>query len=114
MKRGQAIKVFSELRDLEIFDSDGQLCGIADEIELDGEPLRVTAILVGPGAYGPRLPAPIHAVVRLIGGGGIVRVPWQAVEHVTSRITLNRTARELGLTRVEDRLAPAIRRIPAL
>jgi hypothetical protein len=38
MKKGQSIKVFSELRDLEIFDKSGELCGIADDIEFDGKP----------------------------------------------------------------------------
>jgi sporulation protein YlmC with PRC-barrel domain len=115
MKKGQSIKVFSELRDLEIFDKDGELCGIADDLEFDGKPggaLRVAAILVGPGAYGRRLPAPVRWLVHRLVGQGLVRVPWEAVEHVTSRITLNRTAEELGLNRVERRLRPLIQKAP--
>jgi sporulation protein YlmC with PRC-barrel domain len=114
MKQGQVIRIYSELRDLEIFDSEGELCGIADEIELDGDPLAVTAILVGPGAYGPRLPTPLRTLVRWIAGDGCVRVPWNAVEHVTSRISLNRPAETLGLTRVERKLAPLLHKVPAL
>jgi hypothetical protein len=64
-----------------------------------GEPLRVAALLVGPGAYRPRLPGWIAAPVQALAGKAVVRVPWAAVEHVTSRIALNRTAEELGLAR---------------
>jgi len=107
MKAHKSIKVFAELRDLELFDKNDELCGIADDVEFDGEagrPLRVSAILVGPGAYGRRLPGPICWLIEKLAGQGVVRVPWDAVEHVTSRIRLNRTAEELDLNRVERRL----------
>jgi sporulation protein YlmC with PRC-barrel domain len=113
MTTSRSIKVFSELRDLELFDSDGELSGIADDIEFEGSPPRVTAILVGPGAYGPRLPPVVRQLVRLIAGDRTVRVPWAAVAHVTSRITLNQTAEALDLAAADRRLAPAFRRIPA-
>jgi sporulation protein YlmC with PRC-barrel domain len=114
MREGQVIKIFSQLRDLEIFDSEGELCGIADEVELEGDPLAVSAILVGPGAYGPRLPMPLRILVRWIAGDGCVRVPWEAVEHVTSRISLNRPAEALGLAKVEHKLGPLLQKFPAL
>jgi sporulation protein YlmC with PRC-barrel domain len=113
----QPIKVLAELRDLQIVDSEDQLCGIVDEVEFEGEPgksLRVSALLVGPGAYRGRLPGWLAAIVRWIAGERIIRVPWQAVEHVTSRITLNRTAEDLGLNAVERRLAARFPKIPAL
>jgi hypothetical protein len=72
----------------------------------------VTAILVGPGAYGRRLPTPIRWLIHKLVGQGMVRVPWNAVEHVTSRITLNRTAEELDLNRVERRLRPLLQKAP--
>jgi sporulation protein YlmC with PRC-barrel domain len=112
MKQDQSIKVFSELRDLEVFDRGGLLCGICDDVEFDGEPLRVTALLIGPGAYGRRLPQPLRALVRWIAGDGCVRVPWEAVEHVTSRITLNKTAADLRLREVDERLRPLIEKVP--
>jgi hypothetical protein len=49
---------------------------------------------------------------RRIAGDRITRVPWAAVEHVTSRITLNRTAEGLGLNAVERRLRPRLAKIP--
>jgi sporulation protein YlmC with PRC-barrel domain len=112
MSTAKSIRVFSELRDLEIFDSDDELCGIADDIEFEGAPPRVTAILVGPGALGPRLPRWLRPMVRLIAGNGMLRVPWTAVDHVTSRITLTQNAEALGLARVDRRLGPFLKRLP--
>jgi hypothetical protein len=111
----KSIKVLSELRDLEIFDSAHELCGIADEVEFEGSPgkaLVVKALLVGPAAYRGRLPDWMATIARLIAGDGMVRVPWSAVEHVTSRITLNRTAEDLGLAAVERRLRPLLKKVP--
>jgi hypothetical protein len=115
MKTGQSIKVFSELRDLEVFDAKGELCGIADDVEFEDAPggaLRVHSILIGPGAYAHRLPAWAVWLAHRIAGRRITRVPWAALEHVTSRITLNRTAEDLGLNVVERRLRPAIQKVP--
>jgi sporulation protein YlmC with PRC-barrel domain len=115
MKQGQSIKLFSELRDLEIFDSEGELCGICDEVELEGRPgapLRITALIVGPGAYRGRLPRWAAWLAQRIAGEEEVRVPWSAVEHVTSRITLNRTAASLGLQAAERRLRGLVQKVP--
>ena len=113
MTSAKSIKVFSELRDLEIFDSDNELCGIADDIEFEGSPPRVKAILVGPGALVPRLPRWLRPLVRLVAGEGLVRVPWGAVDHVTSRVTLKQSAEALGLASVDRRLGPILRKLPA-
>jgi sporulation protein YlmC with PRC-barrel domain len=115
MTPNDAIKVFSELRDLQVFDCDDHLCGVCDDLELDGRPgrpLKVKALLVGPGAYDGRLPGPVFWLVRRLAGQGIVRVPWSAVAHVTSRISLNRRAEDLGLDRPERRLRPLIQKVP--
>lgn len=115
MKQGQSIKLFSELRDLEIFDAEGELCGICDEVELEGGPgrsLRIAALIVGPGGYKGRLPRWALWLTRRVAGDGAIRVPWSAVEHVTSRITLNRTAEQLGLQAVERSLRPLIQKVP--
>ena len=112
MTTSRAIKVFSELRDLEIFDSEGELCGVADDIEFGGEPLEVTAILVGPGAFHGRLPPLVAGLIRRVVGDGVVRVPWGAVAHVTSRITLNDTCGALGLAAADRRLEPLLKKVP--
>jgi sporulation protein YlmC with PRC-barrel domain len=112
MTTSKPISVFSELRDLEIFDCADELCGIADDIEFAGEPLQVNALLVGPGAFHHRLPSAVAWLARRIAGGQVVRVPWSAVAHVTSRITLNETGEALGLAAVDRRLAPVLRKVP--
>jgi hypothetical protein len=115
VRKGQSIKVLAELRDLEIFDSEDTLCGIADDVEFagnPGEPLRVVALLVGPGAYRDRMPGWLLAIVRRIAGDAIVRVGWSKVEHVTSRITLNCSAEQAGLAAVDRRLRPLIAKVP--
>jgi hypothetical protein len=117
MRKARSIKVLSELRDLEIFDSQGELCGIADEVEFEGgpgEPLKASALLVGPGAYDGRAPRWLVWAIQRVAGKAVVRVPFSAVEHVTSRITLNRTAEELGLAAAERRLAPGVEKVPCL
>jgi hypothetical protein len=109
------LKVLSEIRDLEIFDSEDQLCGIADEVEFEGKPggpLRIKALLVGPGAYRGRLPGWLASLAQLIAGKRVVRVPWEAVEHVTSRITLDRPAAALGLGAVDHKLRRFIPKVP--
>lgn len=58
---GLVIDAALELLDRQIVDSDDELAGKVDDLELtrseeDGRTLHVTAILSGPGALGPRLP----------------------------------------------------------
>lgn len=115
MTTAKSIKVLAELRDLEIFDSEDELCGICDDVEFEGKPggpLRIKALLVGPGAYSQRLPSWVAWIVRRLAGDRVVRVPWRAVAHVTSRITLADTGEALGLNAVERRLRPLIPKFP--
>jgi len=112
MNHSRSLKVFADLRDLELFDSEGELCGIADDVEFDSASLKIVAILTGPGAYVRRLPQPLRWILRRLAGERLHRIPWSAVEHVTSRITLNRTATDLGLNAVEGRLRPLIQKVP--
>jgi sporulation protein YlmC with PRC-barrel domain len=114
VKASGRLKLVSGVRDLQIEDSDGINCGIVDDIELEGKPggpLKVKALIVGPGGYTKRLPRWAMAVVRLIAGDSVVRVPWSEVEKVTSRVHLASPAAKLGLNRAEgkaERLLPPI------
>jgi len=115
VNQGQPIKVFSELRDMQIIDCSGELCGMVDDVEFEGgagSALKIKSLLAGPGAYEGRLPRWIWALVRRFSGEQVHRIPWGAVEHVTSRVTLNLEGPSLGLDRVERRLRPALARIP--
>lgn len=108
------VQLIGQLRDLQIVDADGLNCGIVDDVELEGKPggpLRVKALLVGPGGYARRLPGWGLALVRLVAGAGCVRVPWAEVESIASVVKLRCKGGELGLARGEAR---ARRFLPAV
>ena len=67
----ESILLGSQILDRELIDAEFLPVGKVDDIELDGEPgkpLRVTALLVGPGAWSARLPSFIRWVVEKFGG----------------------------------------------
>ncbi len=103
--------------DLQVVDVNGRRCGRVDDIELDGDPLRAVALIVGSGAYPRRLPRRWLERLgrRLLGpevaGLNIVRVPWEEIDEIEARIVLRRPAAELGLGRGDDDLAPVVGRL---
>jgi hypothetical protein len=116
MKADGSLKLLAEVRDLQIVDVDGLHCGVCDDVELEGgpgRPLRVKALLVGPGAYEGRVPGWVFALVKRLAGGRMTRVPWSAVDRVTGRIFLKVTGESLGLRVVEDRLARKLAKVPS-
>jgi sporulation protein YlmC with PRC-barrel domain len=98
------IQLVSGLLDLPILDAEYRYCGIVDDVELefDGSVRRVTALLVGPGAYSGRLPPWCFRFVRWVAGDRIVRVPWASIDEIGSAVVLNVKADELGLHQVEN------------
>lgn len=115
MRRDSPLKVLSEVRDLQIVDKDGHNCGICDDVEFEGgpgEPLRVRALLVGPGAYSRRLPKWVAKIIGTIAGRSIVRVPWDTIDKISGRIFLAVTAESVGLRRTENRLVKLLQRAP--
>ena len=101
------LDVYRLVLDHTLVDADGLECGTVDEIEAQGkpgEPLAIVALLAGPGAWAPRLPAFFALVSRLVAGSRLVRVPWSEVAGIGEQITLRSTATELGLG-VADRRA---------
>jgi sporulation protein YlmC with PRC-barrel domain len=117
MRRDDPLKLLSEVRDLQIVDRDGRNCGICDDVELDGGPgeaLKVAALLVGPGAYGHRLPNWLSRGIVKLAGHRVTRVPWSAVDKISGRIYLAVLAETLGLRKTEDRLQTLFKRIPLL
>lgn len=114
MRRDSPLKVLSEIRDLQIVDSNGRNCGICDDVQFagrPGEPLRADALLVGPGAY-PRRLGWVGRMIAKIAGRSVVRVPWEAVDKLSGRIFLSVTAESVGLRRTEDRLVKVLQRAP--
>lgn len=104
------IGLLGALLDLPIVDSEGRQCGVVDDIELEEVRggLKVRALLVGPGAYRQRLPGWMYRLVATLAGDRIVRVPWDAIGTIGSRVQLNRTANQQGLHRAENRFRRAI------
>jgi sporulation protein YlmC with PRC-barrel domain len=116
VKRDAPLKLLSEVRDLQIVDSEGRNCGICDDVELEESEngqLIVKAMIVGPGAYRYRLPMWLLRLAQALAGRSMTRVPWQAVEKVSGRIFLNRPAQSLGLGRMDDRLSQYLRQVPS-
>jgi hypothetical protein len=104
VKADGALKLVAGVRDLQIVDRDDRKCGIADEIEFEGGPggpLKIRAILVGPGAYSGRLPRWALGLIERLSGRHMVRIPWSKVRSVDAMIRLSATASELGLDRFE-------------
>jgi hypothetical protein len=100
--------------DHQLLDSDGRRCGNTDELALEGGPgesLEVVAILSGPGTWRRRA-GPIGRFAAWLGGGRVVRIPWEDVETVAAHVKLRKPAQALGLGRGDDRLRPYIEKIP--
>jgi hypothetical protein len=104
MTPGSHIKLVSELLDLPLFDASETSCGIVDDVEFEGgpgKPLRLKALLVGPGAYRDRLPRWAMWIVKMLAGDGLTRVPMDKVRTITSAVRLNCRASDLGLGQSE-------------
>jgi sporulation protein YlmC with PRC-barrel domain len=111
------LKLISGVRDLQIVDSEGCHCGIVDDIEMDGrpgKPSRIKALVVGPGGYAKRLPGWAQALVGWLAGSRTVKVPWDKVKKISSRVELVAKAEELGLTTDEDKAKRLLPPVPAL
>jgi len=116
MTPADEIQLVGGLLDLPMLDCDGRYCGIVDDVEFADAPgaPRVTALLVGPGAYRGRLPGWAFAVIRRLVGAHITRVPWSAVKTIASAVELRVSAEMLGLHACEDRAGRLLPRGGAL
>jgi sporulation protein YlmC with PRC-barrel domain len=115
MKRDGYLKLVGEVRDLQIVDASGRRCGIADDIEFEGQvgkPLKVKALLVGPGAYGKRLPRWVNSIIKALVGQHFVRVPWKDVVRITAVIELAKDAEAYGLGVKDIEWEKRLSRIP--
>jgi sporulation protein YlmC with PRC-barrel domain len=112
--KSEPIDLVRDLLDRQVLDADGEPCGMVDDVELaqHGAALRAVAILVGVGAWGPRLPALLRPVARILFGNRTVRVAWTDIASIREAVRLARPAADLGLRFAEPRLLRAIKRIP--
>lgn len=116
MKPDAPIKLVSQLLDLPIVDKDNGYCGVVDDVEFSASGagrFRIEALLVGPGAYAGRLPRWAFALVRLVAGERIARVPWLEVGTIGPVVKLKCAARSVGLGKSEARAERWIPRIGA-
>ena len=105
------LKLVSELLDLPLVDSDGNYCGVVDDVEFSGRAggeLKLKALLVGPGVYAARLPRWAMWLVKAIAGDRITRVPPDRIRTITDSVHLECPGSDLGLHRSETAAARCI------
>jgi sporulation protein YlmC with PRC-barrel domain len=113
----EPIFIAHRLLDEQILDADGRRCGRVDDIELEGSPPRVSALLVGVGIYPRRVPRRLRPLARRLFGEEVwgksaLRVPWEEVDAVDSTIRLRKVAEELGLGEGDDPERWIVRHLP--
>jgi len=108
------LDIARQVLDRQLIDSNNVPCGKVDdlEIEVEGEAMKVKAILVGRGVRARRLPALLRLIAEKTAGGKAVRVPWEQVEVITSQIKLKSRADELGLNKTEREAAVWVSKLP--
>lgn len=114
---GDAVLIGHRLLDEQIVDSEGRRCGRVDDVELQGTPPRITALLVGKGLYPRRLPKRLRRIARRltgpeVWGSNAVRIPWEEVDDLDSAVRLRKKAEELGLGEGDDPERWMVRRLP--
>jgi hypothetical protein len=113
--KADEIDLVRQLLDRPIIDRDEMPCGKVDDIELkprDDGSLDVTALLVGPGAWSPRLPALFEWLGQKIAGTRVVRVGWDQIDDISGFIKLTVTAGSLGLEESRHVAFRIIEKIP--
>ena len=104
-----------QVLDHEVVDSNNLPCGMVDDLEVSGEPggeLKVTALLVGAGAWTRRLPSAFEGLAAFVFGRQQTRVPWSEVESVTERVKLRSRAEDLGLGAADRRASRMLEKVP--
>ena len=108
------LDLLREVLDHEVVDVEGTSCGMVDDIEFaagDAGP-TVAALLIGPGAWTPRLPALLALGCARLFGRGAVRVPWAEVIEIAEIVKLRSKADELGLGRLDRKAGRWLARLP--
>ena len=111
------ILIAHRILDEQIVDCDGRRCGRVDDVELRGNPPRLTALLVGEGLYPRRLPRLAARLARRISGPEVwgsnaLRIPWEEVDRLGSAVRLRKKAEELGLGEGDDPERWIVKRLP--
>jgi hypothetical protein len=113
-RKPRSLDLLREVLDHEVVDADDVSCGMVDDLEFaqtSGGPV-VVALLVGPGAWEPRLPAMLRLAAGKLFGRALVRVAWQEVTEISEVIRLASTASALGLGRLDRKVGRWLARLP--
>jgi sporulation protein YlmC with PRC-barrel domain len=109
------LDIVRNVLDHEVVDVNDVPCGMVDDVELEGSPggeLKVTALVVGAGAWEDRLPWVFGTLAKKIFGRQRTRVPWDEVWIVGERIKLKSRASEVNLGRADVRASKLVGRLP--
>jgi sporulation protein YlmC with PRC-barrel domain len=109
------LDIVRRVLDHEVVDVNDVPCGMVDDVELEGEPggeLKVTALLVGAGAWADRLPRVFGTLAEKIFGRQRTRVPWGEVWIVGERIKLKSRASEVKLGRADRKASKLLEKLP--
>ena len=109
------LELVCHLLDHSLVDCDDVFCGQVDDLELSGDfgsPLHVTALLVGPGAWGPRLPSLFAWLAAKVFGTRRVRVPWAEIDAIAEHIKLKSKASALGLGKLDRKAGRWLAGVP--
>lgn len=117
MNRDGPVFVTHRLLDEQILDSEGRRCGRVDDIELQGSPPRIAALLVGEGLYPRRLPRCLRRLARRLAGperwgANAMRVPWDAVDEIDAAVHLRGKAEDHGLGNGDNPENWLVKRLP--
>ena len=114
MSKPRALHLMREVLDHEVVDADDVSCGMVDDIEFmqtERGPAPA-ALLIGPGAWAPRLPALLEWVALELFGPGRVRVPWSEIAEVSEVIRLRSSASALRLGVLDRKVGRWLARLP--
>lgn len=117
---GEEMDLGYRLLDDQLIDVDGRRCGRVDDLEFEDDPHgapRLDAILSGSGVWHRRLPRLLRSAGERVFGTGttgldVIRVPWGAVDDITTVVRLKAKASELGLAQGDDRDARFVAKFP--
>ena len=109
------LELVLHLLDHSVVDCNDVFCGQVDDIEFSGDfgaPLQVSALLIGPGAWGPRLPAVFAWLAARLFGTRRVRLPFSEISEIAEHIKLKSTASALGLGKLDRKAGRWLKAIP--
>jgi sporulation protein YlmC with PRC-barrel domain len=113
--KDQEIRLKAQILDREVIDSEFFPCGKIDDVELEGEPgkpMKISAIVLGCGAYSKRLPASLRLLAERTIGTQETSIPWQQIKGIGSHIQLRSSVFDLKLNIPDLEIAAKFRKLP--